>query len=107
MGNHSLAGVELGELRNLIEPGLAVELHSLIGSGLAVELHNLIEPGFAVELHSLIGFAGELHYLLELAGELHNLIGVDCLRVGSLLVAAGLDSWADSLQVGIEVEQQL
>ena len=75
VGNHSLAGVELGELR------------------------NLMEPGFAVKLHSLIGFAGELH----------NLIGVDCveesLRVGSLLVAAWLDSWADSLQVGIEVEE--
>ena len=73
--------------------------HSLPGVGLG-ELHSLMEPGLAVELHSLI----------ELAGELHNFLGVgwveERLRVGSLLDATGVDSWADSLQMGVEVEQQ-
>ena len=74
--------------------------HSLPGVGLG-EFHSLIEPGLAVELHSLI----------ELAGELHNLLGVgwveESLRVGPLLVAAGVGSWVESMQVGLEVEQQL
>lgn len=77
-----------------------VGLHSLPGVGLG-GLHSLLEPGLAVELHSLI----------ELAGELHNLLGVgwveESLMVGPLLVAAGLDSWVDSLLVGLEVQQQL
>ena len=74
-----------------------VGLHSLPGVGLG-GLHSLLEPGLAVELHSLI----------ELAGELHNLLGVvESLMVGPLLVAAGLDSWVDSLLVGFEVQQQL
>ena len=77
-----------------------VGLHSLPGVGLG-GLHSLLEPGLAVELHSLI----------ELAVELHNLLGVgwveESLRVDPLLVAAGLDSWVDSLLVGLEVQQQL
>ena len=53
----------------------------------------------------------ELHSLIELGlGELHNLFEVgqvgQSLRVGPLLVVAGLDSWVDSLQVGLEVQQQ-
>ena len=61
--------------------------------------------------HSLLGVGlGELHSLIELARELHNLLGVgleESLRVGPLLVAAGLDSWVDSMLVGLEVQQQL
>ena len=55
----------------------------------------------------------ELHSLIELElGEVRNLLGVgwvgqSLLVVAPLLVVAGLDSWADSLQVELEVELEV
>ena len=59
------------------------------------------EPVQSCSLPAEVGL-GQLHSLLEfgLAGEIHNLLGVGSIE--SLRVVAGLDSWADSLQVGLE-----
>ena len=66
-------------------------IHRLSGVGLE-ELHSLVE----LELE-------ELYSLIELElGELHNLF-----EVGQVWQSLRLDSWVDSLQVELEVQQQL
>ena len=56
------------------------------------------------ELHSLVELElEELYSLIELElGELHNLF-----EVGQVWQSLRLDSWVDSLQVELEVQQQL